>query len=46
MDGETYSQISPYEKWSRMQFFTMSFGQGVTATMLQMATAYSVLANG
>ncbi len=46
MDWETYSQISPYEKWSRMQFFTMSFGQWITATMLQMATAYSVLANG
>ena len=24
----------------------MSFGQGISATMLQMATAYSVIANG
>ena len=46
LDGENYSQISPYEKWSRTQFFTMSFGQGINATMLQMAAAYSVLANG
>lgn len=46
IDGETYSQISPYEKWPRIQFFNMSFGQGITVTMLQMAAAYSVLANG
>lgn len=46
LDGENYSQISPYEKWSRTQLFTMSFWQGISATMLQMASAYSVLANG
>lgn len=31
---------------SDIQFFTASFGQGVTATPLQMVTAYAVLANG
>jgi cell division protein FtsI/penicillin-binding protein 2 len=46
IDGEVFSQISSYEKWSRIQFFTMSFGQGINATLLQMAAAYSVLANG
>jgi stage V sporulation protein D (sporulation-specific penicillin-binding protein) len=46
IDGETFSQIGAYEKWPRVQLFTMSFGQGINATMLQMATAYSVLANG
>ena len=46
IDGEVYSQISNYEKWSRIQFFTMSFGQGINTTLLQMASAYSVLANG
>ncbi len=46
IDGEVFSQISNYEKWSRIQFFTMSFGQGINATLLQMASAYSVLANG
>jgi stage V sporulation protein D (sporulation-specific penicillin-binding protein) len=46
LDGENYSKLSPYEKWSRTQFFTMSFGQGISTTMLQMAAAYSVLANG
>lgn len=46
LDGEQYAQISPYEKWSKTQFFTMSFGQGINVSMLQMAAAYSVLANG
>jgi cell division protein FtsI/penicillin-binding protein 2 len=45
IDGEVFSQISNYEKWSRIQFMTMSFGQGINATLLQMASAYSVLAN-
>lgn len=46
LDGENFAQLTPYEKWSRTQFFTMSFGQGISTTMLQMAAAYSVLANG
>jgi cell division protein FtsI/penicillin-binding protein 2 len=46
MDGEVYAQVSSYEKWPRIQFFNMSFGQGINVTMLQMAAAYSVLANG
>ncbi len=46
LDGEHYARIDPYEKWSRTQFFTMSFGQGINITLLQMATAYSILANG
>ncbi len=46
LDGEVFSQIAPNEKWSRMQFFTMSFWQGISATMVQMAAAYSTLANG
>lgn len=46
IEWEVYAQIPPYEKWPRAQFFNMSFGQGISVTMLQMATAYSVLANG
>jgi cell division protein FtsI/penicillin-binding protein 2 len=46
LDGENYAQLTPAEKWSRAQFFTTSFGQGISATVLQMAAAYSVLANG
>lgn len=46
MDGEVFSQIGNPEKWPRIQFFNMSFGQGISVTPLQMAAAYSVLANG
>ena len=45
LDGEAFAQIGNYEKWSRTQLFTMSFGQGINVTMLQMAAAYSVIAN-
>lgn len=46
LDGEVFGKIDPYEKWARVKLFTMSFGQGITATVLQMASAYSALANG
>lgn len=46
LDGEVFSNIPAYDKWSRTQFFTMSFGQGISTTMIQMASAYNVLANG
>lgn len=46
LEWEVYGRIDPYEKWSRAKLFTMAFGQGITATVLQMATAYSVIANG
>ena len=46
LEGEVYGKIDPYEKWSRVKLFNMSFGQGIVVTPLQMATAYSVLANG
>ncbi|NDK19896.1 penicillin-binding protein 2 [Candidatus Gracilibacteria bacterium] len=46
LDGEVFGKIDPYEKWARVKLFTMAFGQGITATVLQMASAYSALANG
>ena len=46
IDGEVFSQIAAYDRWSRMQFFTMSFGQGISVNMVQMAAAYTALANG
>lgn len=46
LDGEVFSQLPPQDKWSRAQFFNMSFGQGISATMIQMASAFNVLANG
>ena len=46
LDGEVFWKIPPYEKWSRAKLFTTSFGQWITATQLQMAVSYSILANG
>lgn len=47
LDGEVHGKLPPYEKWSRTDLFTASFGQGlITATPLQMAAAYVALANG
>ncbi len=45
-DGEITGTITPYEKWSRAQLFTSSYGLWIWATPLQMAAAYSVIANG
>lgn len=46
LEWEVFWRLDPYEKWSRAQLFTTSFWQWITATMIQMASAYSVLANG
>lgn len=45
LEWEVYGKVNPNEKWSRTQFFTMSFWQWIAVTQLQMAAAYSVLAN-
>ncbi|NDK09039.1 hypothetical protein EOM39_07425, partial [Candidatus Gracilibacteria bacterium] len=46
LDGEVFSQLPNYEKRSKAQMYTMSYGLGISVTPLQLATAYSVLANG
>ncbi len=46
LQGESFAQLDPYEKWSKAQLFTSSYGLGVSVTPVQMATAYSVIANG
>lgn len=46
MDGEVYAQIPNVDRWTTSTLYTNSFGQGIAATVLQMATAYSVIANG
>lgn len=46
LQWEVYSKLIPYEKWSRAQLFTSSYGLWVSVTPLQMVTAYSVIANG
>ena len=46
LDWEVFWKLDPYEKWSKAQLFTTSFGKWITATTLQMAAVYSVFANG
>ncbi len=46
LEWEVFWRLEPYEKWSRAQLFTTSFWQWITATVLQMASVYSVIANG
>lgn len=46
LSGEVYSKIDPYEKWPTSKLLTTSYGLGISVTPLQMAAAYSVLANG
>lgn len=46
LEWEVFWRLDPYERWSRAQLFTTSFWQWITATVLQMASVYSVIANG
>jgi len=45
LDWEVSSKLENYEKWSRAKLFTSSYWLGISVTPLQMATAYSVIAN-
>ncbi|PIR21361.1 MAG: penicillin-binding protein [Deltaproteobacteria bacterium CG11_big_fil_rev_8_21_14_0_20_47_16] len=44
--GEVAGLIHPSARWSPVELATVSFGQGVTATPLQLAVALSTIANG
>jgi cell division protein FtsI/penicillin-binding protein 2 len=46
LDGEYTGSLEAYEKWPKAKLFTMTFGQGIQVNLMQMAAAYSVLANG
>lgn len=46
LEWEVFTKIPPYEKWSTARLLTTSFWLWVSTTPLQMAAAYSVLANG
>jgi len=46
LEGETKGAVDYYTHWSKAQLLTTSFGQGIVVTPLQMATAWSALANG
>lgn len=46
LQGEVFSKMDPYERWPISKLLTTSYGLGISMTPLQMAVAYSTLANG
>jgi len=45
MPGETQGLLQPPEAWAPDERYTLSFGQGVAVTALQMASVYATIAN-
>ena len=46
LPGERAGQVRPVADWGEIAFANISFGQGMTATPLQLASALSAIANG
>ena len=46
LDDEQPGQVLDWRRWSDALLATAAYGQGISATPLQMATAYAALANG
>lgn len=46
MPGEATGNVLHPKKWSRVSVDTMSYGQGVSVTGIQIITAFSAIANG
>lgn len=46
LDDELPGTLRPWRSWSRALLATAAFGQGITTTPMQMASAYGALANG
>ncbi|MBN1378472.1 MAG: penicillin-binding protein 2 [Gammaproteobacteria bacterium] len=44
--GESIGTLNHFDQWSKLEQATMSFGYGLSVTALQLAHAYSILANG
>ncbi|MCH4250416.1 MAG: penicillin-binding protein 2 [Microbacteriaceae bacterium] len=44
--AEASGVLHPWQKWDTITHFTTMFGQGMTATPIQMVSAYQALANG
>lgn len=43
--GEALGYLLPYEQWSLVQAYNVTFGQGISVTPLQMANFYAALRN-
>lgn len=46
LEGEENGTVIYYKKWPLAQLYTTSFGQGMNATVVQMISAWSAIANG
>jgi len=46
LEDELPGEVLPWKNWSRALLATAAFGQGISATPLQVVTAFSALANG
>ena len=46
LPGERAGLLRPVKRWGEIELATISFGQGLTATQLQLVRAYSAIANG
>ncbi|MGM0507670.1 MAG: penicillin-binding protein [Fusobacteriota bacterium] len=46
LSGERKINLQDYKRWSGLKIPTMSFGQGIAVTPIQMATAFSAIING
>ena len=44
--GEAKGFINPPSKWSKQSIISLSYGYEITATLLQLARAFSIIANG
>ena len=45
-DSEALGKIEYFDDWTESELATHAFGQGLTVTMIQLANAYSSIANG
>ena len=43
--GETAGSLAPYKRWTKIDAGTISFGQGISVSALQLITATSAIAN-
>lgn len=45
LDGETPANIRPFRSWAEVDLATMSFGQGIAVTPMQLTSAVGAIAN-
>jgi cell division protein FtsI/penicillin-binding protein 2 len=45
LQEESTSYLKPYEEWTKLDLITASYGQGISATPLQVISAISTIAN-